>query len=250
MAKTLKTLKCLNGTALKVLAMVLMLMDHMWATGLTEGEWLTCAGRAAFPLFAFLMAEGYVHTSDFKRYLGRVFLFALISEIPFNLMTGGWWLNPFHQNVMFTFCIALVVLRLTDKAWEGSLWRGVLTAAFCAAAGYVLGFVTFVDYYGYGVLTVLVFWLARKVRWGWLVQLAALGYMNLKLMGGLSYILEFGEREILVPQQAFALLALIPIWLYNGKRGPGGKKWKWFGYVFYPAHILILALLMLGGISL
>ena len=243
-------IKCVNGTALKALAMVLMFLDHACWTIAFDHQWMTCAGRVAFPLFAFLVAEGYNRTRDFKRYLKRMFLFALLSELPFNLMTGGGVLNPFQQNVMFTFCIALLLLRQMDKAWQRSWWQGVLVAVFAACLGYGLGFLTFVDYYGYGVVTVLVFWLAGKVRFGWLLELVALGYFNLELMGGMSYVLNLWGREIWVAQQAFALLALIPIWLYNGQRGPGGKKWQYFGYAFYPVHMLILFLLAMAGVRL
>lgn len=242
--------KCLNGTALKGLAMVLMLLDHACWTGAFDHQWMTCAGRLAFPLFAFLVAEGYRHTGNFKRYLRRMFLFALISEIPFNLMTAGSLINPFRQNVMFTFCLALLLLRMVDKEWERSRWQGVLVAVFAGCLGYGLGFLTFVDYYGYGVITVLVFWLAGKIPCGRVLELAALAYINVELIGGMSYVLTLYGREIWLPQQAFALLALIPIWLYNGQRGPGGKKWQYFGYAFYPAHMLVLALLALAGISL
>lgn len=243
-------IKCLNGTTLKVLAMVLMVLDHAcWAIAF-EHQWMTCAGRLAFPLFAFLIAEGYRHTKDFKRYFKRMLLFALISELPFNLMTGGGLLNPFHQNVMFTFCLALLILRMADKAWNRSWWEGLLVAVFGGCLGYGLGFLTFVDYYGYGVITVLIFWLGRKVRHGWVLELTALVWINVELMGGMSYVLTLLGREVWIPQQALALLALIPIWLYNGQRGPGGKKWQYFGYAFYPAHILVLALLMLAGVSL
>lgn len=243
-------IKCLNGTTLKALAMLLMFLDHTCWTIAFGHQWMTCVGRLAFPLFAFLIAEGYRHTRDFKRYLKRMVLFALVSEIPFNLMTGGSLINPFHQNVMFTFCLALLLLRMVDKAWERSWRQGVFVAVFGGCLGYGLGFLTFADYYGYGVITVLVFWLAGKVRLGWLLELAVLAYINLELIGGMSHVLTLWGKEIWVPQQAFALLALIPIGLYNGQRGPGGKKWQYFGYAFYPAHILVLALLALAGISL
>ena len=240
----------LNGAALKALAMFLMLLDHACWTIAFDHQWMTCAGRLAIPLFAFLVAEGYRHTGNFKRYLKRMFLFALISEIPFNLMTGGAIINPFHQNVMFTFCIALVLLHMTDKAWNRHWWEGLLVAVFGGCLGYGLGFLTFVDYYGYGVITVLIFWLAGKIPFGRVLELAALAYINLELMGGMNYVLTLWGAEIWVPQQVFALLALIPIWMYNGQRGPGGKKWQYFGYVFYPAHILILALLAMAGVRL
>lgn len=250
MAAVCSKLKCLNGTVLKALAMFLMLLDHACWTVAFDHQWMTCAGRLAFPLFAFLIAEGYRHTKNFKRYLKRLFLFALISEIPFNLMTGGAIINPFHQNVMFTFCLALLLLRVVDKAWSRSRWMGLLAAVFGGCIGYGLGFLTFVDYYGYGIITVLVFWLAGKIPFGWVLELAALAYINVELMGGMSYVLELWGREIWVPQQTFALLALIPIWLYNGQRGPGRTKWQYFGYAFYPVHILILALLAMAGVGL
>lgn len=242
--------KCVNGTVLKGLAMFLMLLDHACWTIAFDHQWLTCAGRVAFPLFAFMVAEGYRHTGDFKRYLKRMFLFALISEIPFNLMTGGTLINPLHQNVMFTFCLDLLLLRMVDKAWSRNWWEGLLVAVFGGCLGYGLGFLTFVDYYGYGVITVLVFWLAGKIPYGWILELAALAYINLELIGGMSYVLPLFGTEVWIPQQAFALLALIPIWLYNGQRGPGGTKFQYFGYAFYPAHILILALLAMAGVSL
>ena len=243
--------KCLTGTDLKVFAMLCMFLDHAGWTIVNGADWLACVGRIAFPLFAFMIAEGYCHTGSFNRYLRRMFLFALVSEIPFNLMTGGAMINPFHQNVMFTFCLALLLLRVVDKAWNRSWWEGLLVALFAGCACYGLGFLTFVDYNGAGVLTVLAFWLARKApRFGWLVQLVALELINLELLGGLNYVVEYAGGEIWIPQQIFALLALIPIWMYNGQRGPGGKKFQYFVYAFYPAHILILSLLAMAGISL
>lgn len=123
--KKLQNLKCLNGLTLKLLAMALMLCDHMWATVVPGNQWMTNLGRLAFPIFAFQIAEGYARTHNFRQYLGRMFLFALISEIPFNMITGGGLLFPFHQNVMFTFCLALLMLRLADLARpEGRCGRG------------------------------------------------------------------------------------------------------------------------------
>lgn len=240
----------LNGTALKALAMVLMFLDHVCWTVASDQQWMTCAGRLTFPLFAFLVAEGYQHTANFKGYFKRMLLFALISEIPFNLMSGGAVINPFHQNVMFTFCLALLLVRMVDKAWNRHWWEGLLVAVFGGCLGYGLGFLTFVDYYGYGVITVLVFWLAGKIPFGWVLELAGLAYINLELMGGMNYVLTLFGREIWVPQQVFALLALIPIWMYNGQRGPGGKRWQYFAYAFYPAHMLLLALPAMVGLSL
>ena len=235
-------LKCLNGTHLKIIAMVCMLIDHLWATVVPGNMWMTCVGRIAFPVFAFQVAEGYAHTKNFKKYLLRMLLFAVISELPYNLMAGGYWFSPFGQNVMFTFCLALLLIRLIDKARAKHWVWGLAATVIGAFAGYFVGMLTFVDYYGFGILMVLVFWLFREVRFGRIIMLAAVIYINCVMMGGLHLEFILFGREFLFPQQGFAVLAMIPIFLYNGRRGLESKWFQYLGYAFYPAHMLILAL--------
>lgn len=229
--------------ALHILAMVLMLCDHLWATVVPGNDWLTCVGRIAFPIFAFLIVEGYFHTKDRKAYVKRLLIFALISEIPFNLMTGGFF-NPTHQNVLWTFLIGIGLIRLIEKGKEKRTVRMWLLVGAGVLLGCVVALLGMVDYMHFGVLTVLVFYLFRGRRWWcFLGQLVCLAVINLELMGGLVYPFELFGREWLLPQQGFALLALIPIWLYRGKQGPYNKTLKYIYYAFYPAHILILGLL-------
>lgn len=238
-------LKCLNAVHLKIFAMACMLLDHMWATVIPGAGWMTCVGRLAFPIFAFQIAEGYAHTKNFKKYLLRIFLFALISEIPYNLMMEGYWFNPFGQNVMFTFCLSLLLIRWMDRAREKGRVRGIVVAVLALLIGYLAGTITFVDYHGAGVLMVLVFWLFRDVGWGWLVTLAAIVYINFDLVGGMGYEWSLLGWDFFFPKQGFALLALIPIWMYNGEQGRGGKAFRYACYAFYPVHILILSVLAL-----
>lgn len=237
----------LSGFDLKLLAMLLMLCDHLWATIVHGNDWLTCVGRLAFPIFAFQIAEGWAHTTNRKEYRRRVLVWALISEIPFNLMAAGGFIYPFHQNVMFTFWLAMLLMGLIDRGEQKSRPAYALSIAAALLGGYLLGFVLFVDYYGYGVVTVLVFYLARKVPYGWLAQLLGIGYLNLFLMKGLVYPIVLFGREWLFPQQGFALLALPLIWMYNGRPGTQNKLARRLGYAFYPAHMLILALLAMLG---
>lgn len=226
----------ITSFTLHVLAMVFMLCDHLWATIIPGNEWLTCVGRLAFPIFAFLIVEGYFHTHDFKQYLKRLFVFALISEIPFNLMLCGGIFYPFHQNVLWTFLIALLMIHWNENAAPQN-------KVFVAGASIVLstvGTIAMVDYYHYGILTVLIFYFCRgKKWWNYLGQFIFMFYLNFKMMGGLVY--EWGS--IIFPQQGFAILSLIPIWLYNGEQGLYNKTIKNIYYWFYPYHLLILAII-------
>jgi len=170
-------------------------------------------------------------------------LWALISEIPFNLMTGGGLINPFHQNVMFTFWLALVLLRPIERAVKRGGAMGGLVGLGWTLLGFLIGTLTMVDYFGYGILMVILFYIARKTPAEKLLQLIAMYWINFRMMGGLVYPIELLGREWLIPQQGFAILALIPIWLYNGEQGPYNKTIRRMCYAFYPGHILILALI-------
>lgn len=237
---------------LKILAMIFMTLDHAYMTIVhTAGYgWMTTIGRIAFPIFAFQVAEGYVHTSDKKRYILNMLVFALISEIPYNLMMGGQIIGPFHQNVMFTFLLALLFLLLIDRVLAmgvHTVIKALLTAGVCLLA-VIAGTLTFVDYLGFGVVTVLLFYISRLMPNKPLemaVQLVGLWAINWVALGGRVFILSNGFE---LPQQGFALLSLVFIWLYNGKKSLSGtpaKVFKYFGYLFYPAHILLFSLLTL-----
>lgn len=149
----------LSAAALHILAMALMLMDHLWATLLPAQEWLTCAGRVAFPIFAFMAVEGYFHTHDLKKYTLRLLLFALLSEVPFDLMYGGTWFYPVHQNVIWTLLLGILGIHLMETVRKKQkTWVYLLVSALVVVAGAVLGTLGMVDYYGAGVLTVFIFY--------------------------------------------------------------------------------------------
>ena len=229
----------LHAVALRWIALICMLLDHLWATVVPGNLWMTCVGRLAFPIFAFQTAEGYYHTSDLKRYMLRLVLFGLISEIPFNLMLSGSWLYPFHQNVMFTMLLGLLAVRAMEKACTARTTRERLTAVLTMLLWVTVGAVTFVDYGAYGVITVLLFAACRKLPYEKLFQLAGMVCIHLFWMEGMTMPvlgLEF-------PLQGFAVLALLPIWCYRGEKGPRSKAVQYGSYLFYPLHLLILGII-------
>lgn len=235
----------ISSMGLHLLAMGLMLCDHLWATVVPGNDWLTDIGRIAFPIFAFMCVEGYFHTKNLKKYLLRLFAFALISELPFNLVMGGRLFYPLHQNVLWTFLLGLGLIWLNEKAREKKLPLRILVGAGTVILAYILGLITFVDYYHAGVLTVLVFYFFRGRKWWCFVgQLLALWYINVELLSGFAYELVIGGHSLYLVRQGFALLSLIPIWLYRGRQGAYNRALRALYYGFYPAHLLVLGLIM------
>ena len=226
---------------LHIFAMAAMLCDHLWATLVPGNDWLTCVGRLAFPVFAFMLVEGYCHTRNLKKYALRLFLFALLSEIPFNLMTGGSIFYPLHQNVLWTFLISLGLVHWNGKMQGKKLWLRILVGCATVIIGYVAGLLTMVDYLHAGILTVLVFYFFRQRKWWcYLGQVLCLWFIHWEMLGGFGWDL----GVFFLPRQALALLALIPIWLYRGKQGHHSRTFQYICYGFYPLHLLILGLAM------
>ena len=245
----------LSSAVLKNIAVVTMLIDHIGAVivirlliqkglygavadqeayiawlGQNRGMYGTymamrIIGRLAFPIYCFLLVEGFQRTHNVKRYFGRMLLFALISEVPFDLAFSGRLWNMQYQNVFFTLFIGLMViagLRLVDQRLSGSeTWRklaGVGLYAVIIAAGSVLALVLKTDYSFKGILAITVLYLFRSRR---KAQIWA-GVIAFLLMDGLEMI---------------AALSFLLIWFYNGARG---RQNKYFFYFFYPAHLLLL----------
>lgn len=232
---------------LHIIAMVAMICDHLWGSFISGNDWLTCVGRISFPIFAFMIVEGYFKTKNFKKYLYRILIFAIISEIPFNLMVGSRIFYPVHQNVLWTFLISLILIHINEKIkLKKNILLQILTIVFTLLFGNIIGLITMVDYYHAGILTVLVFYFFRQKRWWcYLLQFICLWYINVEVLGGLIYELNLFGLDINIHQQGFALFSLIFIWMYNGKQGWYNEKIKYFYYLFYPVHILLLGILKL-----
>ena len=234
----------ISSAGLHILAMSLMLCDHLWATLIPGNNWLTCIGRLAYPIFAFLLVEGYFHTRNLKRYALRLLLFGVISEIPFNLMYSSSMIYPFHQNVIWTLLIGLWMIHLNEKAKSKTPTIVALVRVGTVFLGGLLGLVSFADYNTAGVLTILVFYFFRGNRW-WqrFGQTAGLYYINFELLKGLVFPISVFGGTFEIPQQGLAILALLPIWLYQGRKGYTSRWFQILCYGFYPAHMLLLWLI-------
>ena len=239
----MKKIKFINSNLLKILAMFFMLLDHMWATIIPGNLWMTNIGRLAFPIFAFLVVEGFIHTSNLKKYIKRLFIFALISEIPFNLMYTGSFIFPFHQNVLFTLLLGLLCINEIDKMKNNKSLKNRFKACLKIFLFLLIGLIGFVDYGITGILTIIAFYIFRNFKFAWLGQLVSLILLYIVFFKGQSVVLNIFNYEYFLPLQAFGILALIPIWLYNGTRGKKSKALQYGFYLFYPVHMLVLYLI-------
>jgi len=231
-----------SSNMLRILAMGFMICDHLWAKVIPGNDWMTYVGRMTFPIFAFMISEGFIHTSNLKKYILRLLSFALISEIPFNLFYGGSWFYPYHQNVMFTLLFGLLAISLIDKAKKNPDVKTIVKAVVLLIILGVASFIGFVDYGFWGFLTVVMFYLFRNFPFAWVAQLVAMLLMNLFLFEGQQIPVEFFGKTYEIAAQGFAVLALIPIWLYGGKKGKSSKIMQYSFYAFYPVHMILIYL--------
>ena len=241
----------LSAAALKYLAALFMLVDHIgvvFPTILSDmglPAWTDLLprliGRLAFPIFAYFVAEGCRRTRFFSRYLIRLGLFALISQVPFTLATGTW-----GGNVILTFFLAAGAIWGFERAIRGG--RGAAAASLPLLAACVLALVLNCDYGFPAVLLVFSLYLQGEDRKRLLACLGigiALIYLIYQPFVGLlslpwlssSLILSYLASSMLA-QALCWLCASVSLLFLAGYRGQLGIQSKWFFYVFYPAHLL------------
>lgn len=241
----------MTSNFLKLIACLTMLCDHigyqMQSYGVGDGKTaalLRVVGRISFPIFAFLIVEGFKHSKNLTKYLLRLFTAGLISEIPYNLCFRKSLIFSNSLNVMFSFFIALVALILADMCIKASQkevrFLFVLPIFFACYLANILG----TDYTYWGVLLVFLFYLSdsdSEIK----KKLSALPV--LLLFAARNVIVDFLEGQVVSSWdkiQLFALLSCIPILFYNGRSGNGRLRFvkKYFFYLFYPVHLLVLHL--------
>ena len=219
MQDTKKPWQILNATTLKVIAIVAMTLDHAHSTMYPGALWMTLIGRLTFPIMAFFIAEGAAKTSDKRKYVMRLFLFALISEVPYDLMQSGQIFDLSRQNVMFTLALGLISCFMVDNIKRNE--KQALSVIAILGA-FVCALLLFCDYDISGVLLVLLFYIMRDEK---------SGKRDALILGNGIATLIFSNFTQLAGFFALPLLGM-----YNGERGNG---YKYLFYIFYPAHMLV-----------
>ncbi len=230
--------KGISGSGLKWIAIITMLIDHIGLVlyAHTPGvvyeyyRLLRYIGRIAFPIYCFLLVEGFYHTRNVRKYIFRCLLFGFLSEIPFDFATSQLLFNPHSQNVYFTLTTGLCTiysLRHLKGAWkvpkllEG--WMNIeqyrmIASVLCIAIGAGLAELLEMDYHWMGILLITLLYYCRDYP-----------PMIRSLAGAAAFSFE-----------KTAPIAFIPIYFYNGERG---KQNKYFFYLIYPIHLVVLGLI-------
>lgn len=202
----------LNSFQLKCIAIFTMMIDHIGAILFPQVLWMRCAGRIAFPIFCFLLVEGYFHTRNIEKYIFRLGIFALVSEIPYDLAFRGNILDGEYQNVFFTLALGVGMMYCLEK------YRETGKKFICVLLTMWLANTMSVDYGYKGILLIAIYYFLRTQR-------------TEKMILAAGWNLLWGKI------QSFGVLASLFLMNYNGERG---RSMKYFFYVFYPIHLLIL----------
>lgn len=244
--KTLR--KVFTGSTLKIIAVLSMTLDHFSKIILKDGiilnapysmftdaqfnilmtlsDIFSILGRIAFPIFCFLLVEGFLHTHDLKRYFLNLGIFAIISEPVYDLAIAGTAFSFTQQNVLFTLLLGLGVLVLVKK-----IKQNIIGSIIIIFLGAVISFLCKLDGWYYGICLIAVFYLFHD-------KTALKNILAVLVM----YVcgLDFSIWGLIEPNFLLALTSLIFINLYNGQRG---IKMKYFFYWFYPAHLFLFFLI-------
>ena len=205
----------LDGTVLKLIACLSMFIDHLGAVCFSGMMGFRIIGRLAFPIYCFLLVEGAVHTRNMKKYILRMGIFALISEVPFDLAFYHRLVYTGHQNVFFTLGLGLLAIWFLEHPIEQLDIPDVLYKLLVIiAAGLIAEFFN-TDYGFTGIAVICIFYYLR-------------GQPQLKYPIAAILLAAMGGVEV------YAVLALIPILLYNGQRGRQTKVMQYGFYIFYP----------------
>ena len=218
----------ISSAVLKWIAVVSMVIDHfacavynpaVWGCSLESYRILRGVGRIAFPIYCFLLVEGFFHTKSVWKYLRNLIIFAIISEIPFNMAVFGHVFYPQGQNVYCTLALGLCAMMLLERFQGFKPWQIAVQAAVIAAFMF-LGEKLEVDYHWEGIVSIIMFYYLKKLK---------LRKESAAAVGAAAF----------AAFEPPAVFSFIPIYLYNGKRG---RQMKYLFYAIYPILLLLFGL--------
>ena len=235
----------ISRLSLKIIALITMIIDHIGSLLFPEITILRIIGRLAFPLYCFLLVDGYEHIKNDKKRLAKyainLLLFAIISEVPFNLMQNHTCSYILHQNVLFELFVGLLMLIGVDFAKDNRLLKTIFV--YLAS---IFAFALFFDYSFFGVLLILGLYYYRKSDKNSILYISFLIFIILFIVYDLlatytpdvsNYWANSLAEDIYLIGVPFAIPLILS---YNGSQGKHNRFIKYFFYFSYPLHIIIL----------
>lgn len=216
----------ISQEGLKAIACLTMLIDHVGAVFFPTYLWLRVIGRIAFPIYCFLMAEGAHYTRNPGKYALRLFIGLLLSELPFDFGLKGYFTMK-NQSVMFTLLLGFAAIEAIQYL-KNDFLKLAASAAAIAAGQYL-----HTDYGGYGVALII---LMSQCRGSLVGQTGVL-----LLVAWAMNSIRMKVFDWRIPIEMFAVLAMIPIGFYSGKKQTSHPAVQWGFYLFYPVHLAIIA---------
>lgn len=216
---------------IKLYAMLFMLIDHIGMVVLNNDIRLRIIGRIAFPLFCFLLINGYYHTKNKWKYLGRMIIFAIISEVAFDVAVFSKVFEPGGQNVFVTLTLGLSGIILSEKVTIPKKWmRVAIKLIIWIAIAFACEYIN-ADYGWYGILLIgllyFTYGTSEKSKMSMAIAVLMANVINLII-----------SKNVI---QMFSILAIAYIFAFE-ERKVSVPKWKKTAcYVFYPLHLIILA---------
>lgn len=259
----IKNQKGLSTSFIKTIALICMFIDHFAASVVfclmsdmshpfmvKVGEWLgtsdafgtyqvllpiySCMrniGRVSFPIYCFFIVEGFLRTRSRKKYARRLAVCALLSEIPFDLALFGKVFYFGHQNVFFTLLFGMLAIWVIDTFMNKEGWgkgKKIFLSTLCGFGFYFAAELMFTDYSSFGVTAIVLMYLVRKIA-----------EQKIKIWAPIVFAVGTAVLCLLSLGEAWAFMALPLFFFYHGKKGWNAK---WFFYLFYPVHLLLLGI--------
>ncbi len=239
--------KGLSSLSLRIAACLALALDCVSIAGLGK-PWMEGMRWIAFPVFAFLLAEGVEKSSSLRLYARRLFLFTILAEVPYDLLRFGKTLDWRSQSSMVTLFLGFLCIALID--WlRGRYDNLVVTgaAAVLLAIGGTRLAVLCRSYFAvYGIYIIVILYIARHLTYSKLFEFLIAALFIINITNASFFTIMISRVQYAIPIQIFLLAALALIWGYNGERGPNNKWLRTLFYLYYPLIMLIVVFIRIS----
>lgn len=216
----------MSSFVLKIIAIITMFIDHLGYAIFGKFSYFNYIGRLSFPIFAFQISEGYIHTKKLKKYFLRLFLFALVSQIPFMLFHSI-ISSDFSLNIFFTLFLGLLSIYIYDECKYKFL--GIIASVLLA----LIAQFSHCDYGAYGVAIILIFYIFKNN-----IITSSMFFIIATLIRYFLPCIKYGifQRKYLY----LFICTIIPCLFFAAYNGKKGKNTKYLLYLFYPIHLILI----------